>query len=121
MRDRPCFSYTWEDEIVIWLMKEYHVEESWTILYKISSNGFDFGLNCPLEVMPVYPLKLFKDGDVLMLLDERLIYHYNKTRTTRDIRIFMDLVAMDHHTYVKIFTPSLFSLKSLGIENVISF
>ncbi|KAL1533740.1 F-box protein CPR1-like [Salvia divinorum] len=112
---------TWKDEIVNWLMKEYKVKESWTIEYKFSTKYFDFGLHSPLELMVVYPIKLFKDGDVLMLLDEGLIYHSNKTRTTREVGIFKDPVAMDYITFVKIFTPRLFSLKSFGIENVISF
>ena len=111
LRDCLCFSYTWEDEIVVWLMKEYRVNESWTIEYKLGT----------LEEKAVYPIKLFKDGDFLMLLNMQLIYHSNKTKSTQEVGIFKGLASTDYYTCVKIFTPSLFSLKSFGIENVISY
>ncbi|XP_047959886.1 uncharacterized protein LOC125205113 [Salvia hispanica] len=123
LMDCLCYSYTWEDEIVIWLMKEYHVEESWTILYKIGSNGFDLDWPSGFDwnYMCVKPIKLFKDGDVLMLLYEKwLIYYSNKTRTIQQVGMFKDATAKDKVSAM-IFTPSLFSLKNFVFENVISF
>ena len=123
LRDCLCYSYTWEDEIVVWSMKEYHVEESWTILYKMSSNGFDFDRASVFgwNYMCVKPIKLFKDGDVLMLLaKKRLIYYSNKTRTIQQVGMFEDAAAKDYVSAL-IFTPSLFSFKNFGFKNVISF
>ncbi|XP_042033556.1 F-box protein CPR1-like [Salvia splendens] len=123
LRDCLCYSYTWEEEIVIWLMKEYQVEESWTMLYKISNNGFDFDRASGFgwNYMCVKPIKLFKDGDVLMMLDEkRLIYYSNKTRIVQQVDMFKDAAAKDYVSTL-VFTPSLFSLKNFRFKNVFSF
>ncbi|XP_047961889.1 F-box protein At1g47340-like [Salvia hispanica] len=85
LRDCLCYSYTWEDDIVIWLMK--------VILYKISRNGFDIDWDFATDwkYMGVTPIKLFKDGDILMLLDEkRLIYYSSKTRTIQQVGMLND-------------------------------
>ncbi|XP_047953520.1 F-box protein At3g07870-like [Salvia hispanica] len=43
LRDCLCYSYYngCQDEIVIWMMKEYQVHESWTTEYKMSTSGSD--------------------------------------------------------------------------------
>ena len=97
LRDCLCFSYcTWcGDEIVIWLMKEYQVKESWTIEYRLSTvyidrNKFSF----------VHPIKAFKNGDILMLLDKKaLIYYSNKTRTIQPVNMGKDAVGEHYFTY----------------------
>ncbi|KAL1533742.1 F-box protein CPR1-like [Salvia divinorum] len=115
LRDCLCYSYRLDDEFVIWLMKEYQVEESWTVEYKLSATDW-------YTYILFYPIKVFKDGDILMLLGQMwLIYYSNKTRTTRQVSMFKDAAAEDYHTSAMIFTPSLFSLKSFGVGNVISF
>ncbi|XP_042035054.1 uncharacterized protein LOC121781371 [Salvia splendens] len=123
LRDCLCNSYTWEGEIFIWMMKEYHVEESWTTLHKISSNvsnlswasSFHWNYKC------VEPIRLFKDGDILMLLVvNQFSYYSNKTKTVQQVAMFKDAVGKDYVSAL-IFTPSLFSLKNFGFENVISF
>ncbi|XP_042032214.1 F-box protein CPR1-like [Salvia splendens] len=117
LRDCLCYCYPHENEIVIWMMKEYQVEDSWKIEYKLSTT---FTSDFDLDHLYVHLIKHFKDGDILMMLDEYdLIYYSNKTRTFQQVGMFRDgsaglLSAM-------IFTPSLFSLKNFGFENVISF
>ena len=103
LKDCLCFCYTWGHEIVVWLMKEYQVEKSWTIEYKLST--FDFYVNRAW----VYPIKVFKDGDILTLLklwQHWLSYYSNKT-TTQPVSIMFNDV--DYPSFAMIFTPSLFS------------
>lgn len=41
--DCLCDSCIEEDkEIVIYMMKEYQVEQSWTVVYKLSTSDFEF-------------------------------------------------------------------------------
>ncbi|XP_042032323.1 putative F-box protein At1g32420 [Salvia splendens] len=121
-RDCLCICYTHDYEIVIWLMKEYRVEESWTIKYKFSTIDFDIDFNVDWVGLSVLPIKVFKDGDVLMLIDEeQLIYYSNKTRTTQKVGVFNDTDEEYYFTSTMIFTPSFFSLKSFNFENVMSF
>ena len=85
-RDYLCYFHTSGDDIVIWSMKEYRVEESWAIEYRLS--GIDFDRN---EIPFVYPIKASENGDILMFLDDkRLIYYSNKTRTTKQVSMFKD-------------------------------
>ncbi|XP_047953275.1 uncharacterized protein LOC125199239 [Salvia hispanica] len=80
------------NDFVIWLMKEYQVEESWTLEYKLNIDS-DFDRFCML----VDPIKLFKDGDILMLMNKtRLIYYSNKTRTFEHVGMFKDLEAKNY-------------------------
>ena len=96
---------------VIWSMKEYQVEESWTKHQIRIDCDYEF----EIEHMIVAPIKVYKNGDVLMFLDDTcLVYYSNKTKTTQRVGMFDDWEAT-------IFTPSLFSLKNFGGENVISF
>ncbi|XP_042032218.1 F-box/LRR-repeat/kelch-repeat protein At1g09650-like [Salvia splendens] len=124
LRDYLCYScYAHDDEIVngeivIWMMKEYLVVESWTIEYKISINELDLSF-CRRYVF-VEAIKLFRDGDVLMLVDRSiLVYYSNKTRTLQQFDKYQDADAKVYNTAV-IFYPSLLSLKNFGFENVIS-
>ncbi|XP_042033558.1 uncharacterized protein LOC121780100 [Salvia splendens] len=120
LRDCMCYSYCAHnnDEIVIWMMKEYQVDESWSIEYKMSTTCLDLSLR--KHCISVEALKLFKDGDVLMLLDSSiLVYYSNKTRTLEEVNVLKDADAKKG--YALIFNPSLLPLKSLGFENVISF
>ncbi|XP_042033562.1 F-box protein At3g07870-like [Salvia splendens] len=115
-RDCLCICYTRDYEINIWLMKEYRVEESWTIEYKLSTIDLNNNVNW------LYPIKVFKDGGILMGRYNVLIYYSNKTRTTQQVGIFNDADAWEYYfTFPNIFTPVLFSLQSFALENVISF
>ncbi|XP_042035037.1 F-box protein CPR1-like [Salvia splendens] len=120
LRDCVCYSnYTRSNgEIFIWMMKEYQVNESWTIGYKMSTTDSD--LSFRRLYIHVEAIKHFKDGDVLMLLDHSiLVYSSNYTRTLQQVNMLNDTDAKK--CYALIFNPSLLSLESFGFENVISF
>ncbi|KAL1533733.1 F-box protein-like protein [Salvia divinorum] len=122
LRGCLCLSYTLDNKVVIWLMKEYRVQESWTMEYQISIDidcGFVYG---HWNLMYVYPIKVFENGDVLMSLEEKcLIYYSNKTRTIRQVGKLTDGTSEDDGASALIYTPSLFSLKNFAVENVILF
>ncbi|XP_047948951.1 F-box protein CPR1-like [Salvia hispanica] len=112
---RGCLSlsYTLDKElVVIWLMKEYKVKESWTMEYQIVID-FDHDWS----YLNICTFKIFKNGDVLIVLgDTCLIYYSNKMDSIQQVGIITDELA-----YTMIYTPSHFSLKNFGGENVISF
>ena len=156
LRDCLCVSYAWNDNI-LWSMKKYRVEESWTFEYRLSYNGFDLNFGDCYGIESDYPIKVFNDGDILMLMvtkhidfyyqKTRLIYYSSKTgtieqlglvhehlgpideslstieysnRLMEQLRTFEELYVRNHLTHAMIFTPVLLSLKTFGIENVIS-
>ena len=108
-------------------MKEYQVEESRTILHKISSNvsNLSWASRFDWNYMCVELIKLFKDGDILMLLDDNQFgYYSNKTRTVQQVGVqqvgmYKDAAGKDYASAL-IFIPSLFSLKNFRFENLIS-
>ncbi|XP_047961872.1 F-box protein CPR1-like [Salvia hispanica] len=99
LKDCLCISYKRENEIVIWLMKEYRVKESWTIEYKMSALCFGFYWK------PNFDCEFF--------FVKRLIYVYNKTRTTIQVGRYEDAAAVYYLAYATISIPSLFSIRSL--------
>ncbi|KAL1543908.1 F-box protein CPR1-like [Salvia divinorum] len=105
---------TREEETVIWVMKEYGVEESWTKEYAIRLNDGDDIYIEGFEL--VYPIKVFEDGDILMSLENtKLLYYSGKTGTVGEVGIFgADSVFINSI----LFTPSLRSLTTLGVETV---
>ncbi|KAK4413275.1 putative F-box protein [Sesamum alatum] len=105
-----------DDEIVIWVMKEYGVEKSWTKEFVISKLPDYAGE--PYEV--VYPIKIFKDGEILMAWEDfHLFYHSTKNGTTASVGIAglqtADCIGAMLHT------PTFLSLKRFAMENVCSF
>ncbi|KAM7464826.1 hypothetical protein LguiB_012388 [Lonicera macranthoides] len=57
--------------IDLWVMEEYGVEETWTILFRIPDfNGFT-------TLHDIEPLCITKDGEVLLILNKREIVAYN--------------------------------------------
>ncbi|KAL7156004.1 hypothetical protein ABFS83_03G113600 [Erythranthe nasuta] len=105
-----------DDEIVIWLMKEYGDEKSWKKEFVISKRP-DFDGES-YEV--VYPIKVFKDGDILMSWqDFHLFYYSNKTRTVGII----DMLEFGNSGIDSmLYTSSFLSLEScFPMENVRSF
>ncbi|XP_057784816.1 F-box protein CPR1-like [Salvia miltiorrhiza] len=103
-------------EVSIWIMKEYGVDESWSMEYVIPLDDMRF----------VVPIKVFENGDLLMLVmvyfSDRLFYYSKKTKTMQSIDLFG---AGETSGRVKcgLFTPTFVSLKTLGlgVENVTSF
>ncbi|RHN50419.1 putative F-box domain-containing protein [Medicago truncatula] len=95
LMDCLCLSYDFnKTHFVIWQMKEFGVEESWTQLIKISfpillkdfkSQEFN---NDSLFLCPrLMPLCFSKDGDTLIfainLLDQAILYNLKNNRATR--------------------------------------
>ncbi|XP_057787225.1 F-box protein CPR1-like isoform X2 [Salvia miltiorrhiza] len=100
-------------ELTIWIMKEYGVDESWSMEYVIPLDD---------DMSFVDPIEVCENGDLLMLVtvyfSERLFYYSSKNKTIQMI----DLFGADR-VNCELFTPTLVSLKTLGlgVENVISF
>ncbi|KAL8485731.1 hypothetical protein ACS0TY_027860 [Phlomoides rotata] len=110
---------TSEYEIAIWVMKEYGVERSWTKKFVTSKLVIDFDIaNCMSAVL--YPIKIFQDGDILFAWkDFFLVYYSSKTDTIQEVDMFR--VPSDNMLDAILHTPSFLSLRSFGLENVISF
>ncbi|XP_073143919.1 F-box protein At3g07870-like [Henckelia pumila] len=108
-----CQNVSW-DTIVIWMMKEYQVEESWSQQYVIP-----IMFQTTSEIM--YPIKVFKDGDILILWENfKLFFYCNKSKSTRKV----DAFEMHHYsgwTEAMLHTSSFVSLKSICGENVGTF
>ena len=111
LRDYPCYSYKLANELVIWMRKEYQVEDSWTLKYKFSTISFDFNL----DYISVNLVKHFKYGDILMLVDEtELICYSNKTRTFQRVGMFKDAAA--GYLNCLIFSTSFFVTQEIWIR-----
>ncbi|KAK6114753.1 hypothetical protein DH2020_007022 [Rehmannia glutinosa] len=107
---------TSDDEIVIWLMKEYGDEKSWRKEYVISKVP-DFAGES-YEV--VRPMKVFGDGDILMAWqDFHLFYYSSKAKTLAGINMFE--LRTPGRVDSMLHTSSFVSLKNFTMENVISF
>ena len=61
-----------EGKIVIWVMREYGVAKSWTKEYVINKDAKLCG-----DYVLVSPIKVFKNGGILMKCDESLLFYYN--------------------------------------------
>ncbi|KAL0314221.1 UNVERIFIED_CONTAM: hypothetical protein Sangu_2266500 [Sesamum angustifolium] len=97
-------------------MKEYGVEKSWTKEFVIRKLPDYAGES--YEV--VYPIKIFKDGDIMMAWDDfHLFYHSIKNKTTASV----DIAALQTAGCIAamLHTPTFLSLKSFAMENVRSF
>ncbi|KAL8507986.1 hypothetical protein ACS0TY_018509 [Phlomoides rotata] len=108
-----------DDEIVVWLMQEYRVEKSWTKEFVISKSPNFLGEY--YEV--VYPIKIFKDGDILMAWGDFFLFYYSvssskaKTITNIDMFELRGPGAIDSILH----TSSFLSLASFSMENATSF
>ncbi|KAL1562165.1 F-box protein CPR1-like [Salvia divinorum] len=104
------------NEIAIWLVKDYEVGKSWTkefVVPQCPAYGVN-GFYC------VQPIHVFENGDILMQCDGKHFYYYsNKTKTTQYIDLFGEPDGWFSVTSMA-FTPSFRSLKSFGVENVMS-
>ncbi|KAL9173351.1 hypothetical protein ABFS82_03G108200 [Erythranthe guttata] len=113
---------TCEHEIVIWLMKEYGDEKSWTRGFVVRKSPEFLRGNFELPNF-VCPIKVFKNGDMLMAWFELYMVHYSlKTKAATRIDVFgpyeddndnfINVTAMLHNS-------SFLSLKScFPMENV---
>lgn len=93
------------------------MEKSWTKELVISKVP-DFAGEC-YEV--VYPLKVFKDGDILMWWKNELHLFYYSSQTKFIAHV--DSFSPKRFCYMlaRLYVPSFVSLKSFLIENVRSF
>ncbi|XP_051139533.1 F-box protein At3g07870-like [Andrographis paniculata] len=105
---------TSNNEIVIWIMKEYGVEKSWRKEFVISKIPNHIGETYEA----VHPIKIFKDGDILMCWwDFHMLYYCNKTKVTQSISVFtpQSEECLDGMLY----SPSFLSLKSRLKEDAV--
>ncbi|XP_042033561.1 uncharacterized protein LOC121780106 [Salvia splendens] len=91
LRDCLCLSYTQGYKLVVWLMKDYRVGESWTIDCK---NSVDFDIDLVYDFdchdMTVHPIKLFKNGDILMLFEDKCLFYYSHETRTKQVGMLTD-------------------------------
>ncbi|GAU40139.1 hypothetical protein TSUD_163080 [Trifolium subterraneum] len=113
--DCLCFSHDFKrTEIVIWQMKEFGVQESWTQLFKI--DYFILQMNIlPLVInmeflsyidcnTPLLPLYLSKNGDTLILAnyeDDQAIIYNGRDKSVDRIRISNTLCWFSSMNYVE--------------------
>lgn len=118
LRDRLCCcEKVSASEIAIWLVKDYEADKSWTKEFVIPQ--------CPDHSVEgfssVWPINVFENGDILMRCDGKFFFYYSsKTNTTREIALFGEAGGWFTMTSM-VFNPSFRSLKSFGVENVVSF
>ncbi|KAK2413822.1 F-box/kelch-repeat protein [Trifolium repens] len=85
--DCLCFSYDFEKtHFVIWQMKEFGVEESWTQLLKINYLDLNIAFKVVNYRMRLIPL-CFSDNDALIFItnfgDQPILYDWRNNRATR--------------------------------------
>ncbi|CAL5192165.1 unnamed protein product [Lathyrus oleraceus] len=113
LMDYLCFSHDFKRiQFVIWQMKEFGVQGSWTMLFKI--NYFDIqihNLHHNIDIIspikfgtPLFPLYLSKNGDTLILAnyeeDQAVIYN-QREKTVKRIRIADKLCFFSIMDYVE--------------------
>jgi hypothetical protein len=121
--DCLCFSYTYkETDFIIWQMKEFGVEESWTQFLKISYHDLQLytGIDSLKYHLPFMPLFLSKDGDTLVLRSslerEAILYNWRDNKVERT-RVTVHKTSIDDGTrsflcwnFAKCFVESLISI-----------
>lgn len=109
-------------------MKKYGDEKSWMKEFVITKNpGFVQRLlepdypNITNRSYVVHPIKVFKDGDMLMAWgDFFLLCYSNKAKTTRKIDMLKP-PSVEICVKALLHTPSFLSLNVFCMENVSSF
>ncbi|XP_047939466.1 F-box protein At1g47340-like [Salvia hispanica] len=118
-----CDIEPYEDDNVIWLLKEYEqAEKRWSEVHFILQEEACYGYGV-YNHNHFQPINIYPNGDMLILCDEKLFTYYcSKERTVREIGLFGK--KDDDCLYINsiLLTPNFLSLKrNLGMENVISF
>ena len=89
LMDCLCFSYDlWKTEFVIWQMKEFGIQDSWTQLCRIKYFNLEMRVSFFESSTPVLlPLYLSKNENTLILADcvddQTIIYNQRKNRVER--------------------------------------
>lgn len=102
-----------DSELAIWVMKDYGVKESWSKEIVICTDLLYDGM---LDE-EVYPLKVLKDGTILMFCEEYQLCTYQPGTKTSQHNIFEDGFLDTFNAMV--YVPSFISLKSFMLENVL--
>ncbi|KAL7157656.1 hypothetical protein ABFS83_02G092000 [Erythranthe nasuta] len=111
------------EEIDMWLMKEYGDEKSWTKEFVIRKSR-EYVCYCEGCTEIVYPIRVFKDGDILMAwFGIHMFYYSDKTKTTARIDMFgmEDEDNFDFDMKAMLHTSSFLSLTCFPKESVITF
>ncbi|KAL8481963.1 hypothetical protein ACS0TY_028199 [Phlomoides rotata] len=104
---------TSDAEIVMWLMSESGDEKAWVKVYVISKTPDFFPFRFMIGL--IFPLKVFKDGDILLEWDGCFLFRYSE----KDKLEPFDMFCSWHEAIIH--TPSFLSLKSFDAENVSTF
>ncbi|CAL5192167.1 unnamed protein product [Lathyrus oleraceus] len=116
LMDCLCFSHDFKGiEFVIWHMKEFGVQASWTLLFKIDyfkiqrHNPPCFDISTPL-----LPLYVSKNGDTLILAsseDDQAVIYNEREKRVKTIRIAYELYWFSAMDYMEsLVSPCLKSL-----------
>ncbi|KAE9444918.1 hypothetical protein C3L33_23185, partial [Rhododendron williamsianum] len=107
-----------DSDLVIWVMKEYGVSESWTKEIVIRKES---DLACLLYDV-VTPIKVWRNGDILMIWRDDFLYSYSpQSNTLEEVVVPRDSARIvDRHiTYeMMLHVASFCSLKDLTTEEV---
>ncbi|XP_057491016.1 F-box protein At3g07870-like [Actinidia eriantha] len=110
-----------DSDLVVWTMKEYGIKESWTKELVIRKNSNLERLSYAI----VTPMKVWKNGDVLMLWRDDVLFSYSPERKTlEEVHVPRDSahVVTPFITYEMLpHMASLLSLKDFGTEKVDTF
>jgi len=107
LRGCLCFSYAnKETDFVIWQMKEFGIEDSWTQLLKISYHDllidYDFSFDGgTMFCFQLAPLFLSEDGDTLVLqsdLESQTILYNRRDNRTKQTKIIGSRTTADNRT-----------------------
>lgn len=118
MEDCLCLSdgVSDDDEYAIWLLKDYGDKKYWTkdfIIRKMAIPNFERP-----NYNIVRPLKVFKDGEILMAFGGLPLFYYStKTKTSHELALLEMYIAIEPI----LLTASLISVRSFANEKVISF
>lgn len=103
---------TLNSELVIWVMRDYGVEDGWSKELITLTHLIHGGIHTDV----VRLLKVLKDGNILMYCDPLQLFTYHPRHKTLQHHIFPegDFVIFDAKTYV----PSFISLISFTLERI---
>ncbi|RHN79079.1 putative F-box domain-containing protein [Medicago truncatula] len=125
--DCLCFSYSYKrTNLIIWQMKEFGVDESWTQFLKYSYYDLQLknDFSSPKSNLRFMPLFLSKDGDTVILKSnletEAIIYNWRDCRVERT-RIIVHKTSIDDGTKNSFIESCLYLDMAKGyVESLIS-
>ncbi|KAG6432506.1 hypothetical protein SASPL_104083 [Salvia splendens] len=114
LRDCLCFcERSFVHEMVIWLVKDYEIDKSWTKEFVIPLNPLLFG---GVKFTFIQPLKAFENGDMLIgCACNKIFYYYNTHKAYRQFSLFGEPEECYYMTFVPL-TPTSLSLKSFSMN-----